>query len=164
MEIDKIEEEIYENGNRKINIGVRAYSELKLKLSDEAKGLGISLSEHCENILITHAGLLEEVNELTKALEVLKQNNASLESSLAEVDLVSFNKKIHLLTDENVLLRNSIAELRSNQLIYSDPRLAYLFNKVKGKSDSIITDKGEMNITFNNPKDVLLALIYSYNL
>jgi len=89
MEIDKIEEEIYENGNRKINIGVRAYSELKLKLSDEAKGLGISLSEHCENILITHAGLLEEVNELTKALEVLKQNNASLESSLAEVDLVS---------------------------------------------------------------------------
>lgn len=32
MDIDKIEEEIFENGNRKINIGVRAYSELKLKL------------------------------------------------------------------------------------------------------------------------------------
>lgn len=164
MEIDKIEEEIYENGNRKINIGVRAYSELKLKLSDEAQGLGISLSEHCENILITHARLLEEVNELTKALELLEHKNVSLEATLAGIDLASFNKRIRLLSEENALLKNSLEELRSNQQIYFDSRLAYLFNKVKGKSDSIITDKGEMNITFNNPKDVLLALIYSYNL
>jgi hypothetical protein len=164
MEIDKIEEEIYENGNRKINIGVRAYSELKLKLTDEAKGLGISLSEHCENVLITHAGLLEKVNELTLAMEGLKQKNASQESALAGIDLASFNKKIRLLSDENSLLKSSLQELRSNQVIYSDPRLEYLFRKVKGKSDIIITDKGEMNITFNTPKDVLLALIYSYTL
>lgn len=164
MDLEKIENEIYENGNRKINIGIRAYSELKLKLSDEAQGLGISLSEHCENILITHAGLLEKANELKSDIETLKEKNAHLESSLAEIDVVSFNKKIRLLTDENALLKSSLAELRSNQQIYSDPRLAYLFNKVKGRSDTIITDKGEMNIIFNTPKDVLLGLIYSFNL
>lgn len=164
MDLEKIGDEIYENGNRKINIGVRAYAELKLKLSDEAEGLGISLSEHCENNLITHAGLLEKVNELTSALDSLKEKNALLESSLAGIDLVSFNKKISLISDENALLKISIAELRSNQLIYSDPRLTYLFNKVKGRSDTIITDKGEMNITFDTPKDVLLGLIYSFNL
>jgi hypothetical protein len=164
MDIDKIEEEIFENGNRKINIGVRAYSELKLKLSDEAQGLGISLSEHCENILITHAGLLEKVSELTKTVEILKQKNTSLESSLAEIDLTRFNTKIKLLTNENSLIKKSLEELKSNQQIYSDLRLIYLFNKVKGKSDSIITDNGELNLVYNTPKDVLLALIYSYKL
>jgi hypothetical protein len=164
MDIDKIEEEIFENGNRKINIGVRAYSELKLKLSDEAKVLGISLSEHCENILITHAGLLEEVNKLTKSLEDLKQLNNSLESSLKEVDINKFNSKIKQLNDDNVQLNNVLRELKSNQQIYSDLRLQYLYHKVKGKSDSIITDNGVLNIVHNTPKDVLLALIYSYKL
>ena len=55
-------------------------------------------------------------------------------------------------------------ELNSNQQIYSDQRLESLFNKVKGKSDIIITDNGEMNIIYNTPKDVLLALIYSYKI
>ena len=164
MDIDKIEEEIFENGNRKINIGVRAYSELKLKLSDEAKVLGISLSEHCENILITHAGLLEEVNKLTKSLEDLKQLNNSLESSLNEVDINRFNAKIKQLNDDNVQLNKVLMELKSNQQIYSDLRLQYLYNKVKGKSDNIITDNGELNIVYNTPKDVLLALIYSYKI
>ncbi len=164
MDLEKIENEIYENGNRKINIGVRCYSELKLKLSDEAQGLGIYLSEHCENILITHAGLLEKKNELDSTIEKLEEKIRSLEATLAEIDLVSFNKKISMLAEENTGLKNRLAELKSNQQIYLDPRLAYLFNKVKGKSDTIITDKGEMNITYNTPKDVLLALIYSYNL
>jgi hypothetical protein len=164
MDIDKIEEEIFENGNRKINIGVRAYSELKLKLSDEAKVLGISLSEHCENILITHAGLLEEVNILTKSLEDLKQINNSLESSLKEVDINRFNSKIKQLTDDNIQLNKVLMELKSNQQIFADSRLLYFFSKVKGKSDSIITDNGELNIVYNTPKDVLLALIYSFKL
>ena len=32
------------------------------------------------------------------------------------------------------------------------------------KTDTIMTDKGQMNITLNTPKDVLYALIYSHNL
>ena len=32
------------------------------------------------------------------------------------------------------------------------------------KTDTIMTDKGQMNITLNTPKDVLFALIYSHNL
>ncbi len=164
MDLEKIENEIYENGNRKINIGIRAYSELKLKLSDEARELGISLSEYGENILITHAGLLERINELNSTNEKLEEKIRSLEETLAAIDLVSFNKKISMLANQNTGLKNRIAELRSNEQIYSDPRLAYLFNKVKGKSDIVITDNGEMNITFNTLKDVLLALIYSFKL
>jgi hypothetical protein len=164
MTTEKIEEEISENGIRKINIGVRAYSELKLKLTDEAKRLGISLSEHCEKILITHAGLLEKVNKLTTAVELLKKGNASLESALAGADLESLTRKIRLLSDENELLKGRLKELQSNQQIYLEPRLAYLFTKVKGKTDNIMTDGGAMNITFNTQKDVLLALIYSYKL
>ena len=57
-----------------------------------------------------------------------------------------------------------IEELNLNHEIYSDSRLLYLFKEVKGQRDTIITDAGEMNITFNTPKDVLLALIYSHTL
>ena len=164
MEIKKIENEIIENGNRKITIGVRAYSELKLKLSDEAIALGISLSEHCENILITHAGLLEEVNTLKSLLEEITQKNANLEDVLASNNLQQYKNKINILSDENLLLKKNILELKSNQEIFLDSRLAYLFNRVKGKQDTILTDTGQMNITFNSPKDVLQALIYSFKL
>lgn len=164
MEIEKIEEEIFENGNRKINIGVRAYAELKLKLTEESNSLGISLSEHCEKILITHSSLLDKIKILTDEVEELKQKNTSVESSLPKFDLSSYNKKSQKLNDENSLLKKKVMELNSNQQIYSDQRLESLFNKVKGKSDIIITDNGEMNIIYNTPKDVLLALIYSYKI
>ena len=155
MEIEKIEEEIFENGNRKINIGVRAYAELKLKLTEESNSLGISLSEHCEKILITHSSLLDKIKILTDEVEELKQKNTSVESSLPKFDLLSYNKKTQKLNDENSFLKKKVMELNSNQQIYSDQRL---------ESDIIITDNGEMNIIYNTPKDVLLALIYSYKI
>jgi hypothetical protein len=164
MDIEKIENEIIENGNRKVNIGVKAYSELKLKLSDEAKALEISLSEHCENILITHSGLLEEVKVLSNQLEELKQKNSSLNETIASNDSLQLKNKISTLTEENVQLKKYILELKSNQQIFADSRLEYLFKRVKGQRDTIITDIGEMNITFNTPKDVLLALIYSFTI
>ena len=95
----------------------------------------------------------------------LKRNkNANLEHSLASNDPLKFKSKIDALSEENALLKKSIQELKSNLQIYSDPRLAYLFSKVKGRTDTIMTDKGQMNITLNTPKDVLFALIYSHNL
>ena len=143
---------------------MRAYSELKLKLSNEAKSLKLSLSEHCENILINHANLLEKVKVLGYKVEELKQKNAFLKTSFSQVDVSNFNKKIQQVTNENSLLKNKLMELKSNQQIYSDPRLYDIFNEVKGESAKIITDKGQINITFNTPKDVLLALIYSYKI
>ena len=164
MNTEKIEDEIIENGNRKVNVGVRVYPEQKLNLIDAAKSVDVSLSEYCENILINHPSLLEEVNNLTYQLDDLKQKNADMERSLESNNSQQFISKINTLSEENAVLKKSIQELKSNQQIYSDPRLAYLFSKVKGKTDTIMTDKGQMNITLNTPKDVLFALIYSHNL
>lgn len=162
MKTEKIEDEIIENGNRKVNVGVRVYPEQKCNLIDAAKAVEVSLSEYCENILVTQPGLLEEVNNLTYQLDDLKQKNANLEHSLASNEPLKFKSKIAALSEENALLKKSIQELKSNLQIYSDPRLAYLFSKAKGQSDTIMTDNGQMKITFNTPKDVLLALIYSH--
>lgn len=185
MKTEKINKEITETGNRKINIGVRAYSELKLKLTDKAKALGISLSEYCENILATHEGLMEEINQLKierddsnqknfglmkviKLIKIENENlsftNADLEDALSKVNMIDFDSKIKQLTYENSLLKIENMNLKSSQQIYSDPRLIYLFNKVKGLNDIIITDKGQINITYNSPKDLLFALIYSFKI
>ena len=164
MEREKIEDEIIQNGNRKVNIGVRAYPELKFNLIDASNALEVSLSDYCENILITHPGLLEEVNKLNLQVEDLKLKIANQERSLASNDHLKFKSKINTLFEENALLKKNIEELNLNHEIYSDSRLAYLFKEVKGQRDTIITDAGEMNITFNTPKDVLLALIYSHSL
>ncbi|MFN5458599.1 MAG: hypothetical protein ACK5AY_01695 [Bacteroidota bacterium] len=164
METKKIIKEISENGHRKVNIGVKAFSELKLKLSDEAKELGISLSEHCENILITHSDLLCKIKSIEAELEELRLVNASLTNSLSKIDLSSLNKKINDLNDENTLVKKQLAVLKNDLQIFSDSRLNDLYQQVKGKSDKILTDNGEMNITFKSPKDVLLALIYSYSI
>jgi hypothetical protein len=164
MNLEKIEDEIIQNGNRKVNIGVRVYPEEKLNLIDAAKAVQVSLSEYCENILITQPALLEEVNNLTYQVEDLKQKNANLENSLASNEPLKLKININTLFEENALLKKNIEELNLNHEIYSDSRLAYLFKEVKGQRDTIITDAGEMNITFNTPKDVLLALIYSHTL
>jgi len=164
MNLEKIEDEIIQNGNRKVNIGVRAYPELKFNLIDASNALEVSLSEYCENILITHPGLLEEVNKLNLQVEDLKLKIANQERSLASNDQLKFKSKINTLFEENALLKKNIEELNLNHEIYSDSRLAYLFKEVKGQRDTIITDAGEMNITFNTTKDVLLALIYSHTL
>ena len=162
MEEEQIKKEILENGTRKINIGVRAYSELKLKLTDESKALGVSLSEYCENILITHPGLLEESNFLKAERDNLIQQIVDLKEELSKVNLSEFNTKIKMLTEDNSIMKKEIMHYKSNQQIYSDPRLLYLLKQVKGMSDTIITDKGELIITFNTTKDVLLGLIYSF--
>lgn len=164
MNLEKIEDEIIQNGNRKVNIGVRAYPELKFNLIDAAKAVEVSLSEYCENILITHPGLLEEVNKLNLQVEDLKQKIANQERFLASNDQLKLKSNINTLFEENALLKKNIEELNLNHEIYSDSRLAYLFKEVKGQRDTIITDAGEMNITFNTTKDVLLALIYSHTL
>lgn len=164
MKREKIEDEIFENGNRKVNIGVRVYPEEKLNLIDAAKAVEVSLSEYCENILITQPALLEEVNNLTCQVEDLKQKNANLEHSLASNEPLKFKNKIVALSEENLLLKKVIEELSFDHEIYSDLRLAYLFKAVKGQRDTIMTDAGEMHITFSTPKDVLMALIYSHTL
>ena len=64
MNIETIVHEIRNNGSRKIVLGVRCFPELKNKLSQEATELGISMSEHSENILLNKDKTIEEIKAL----------------------------------------------------------------------------------------------------
>ena len=162
MNSKKNKEKIFKNGNRKVNIGVRASAELKLKLSEESNSIGKTISGYCENILINRFSLQNKT--LTDLAEDLKQKNNSLESSLLQMDVSNYKKNIQKLNDENSLLKKRIIELNSNLQIYSEPQLLHLFNKVKGKSDKIKTNNGEISIIYNSPIDVLFALIHSFKI
>lgn len=164
MEIDKIEEEFYENGNRKINIGVKTLPEIKLNLAEQARQIGITLSEHCENILSNHSSLLSEIDDLRIRVEELNSIIKGLRKELETNNDTKYKNENEVLKREKTLLANKVTELNSNLGIYTDTRLLNLFSRVKGKKDVISTDNGEMHIIFNSPKDLLLALIYSYTL
>ena len=164
MKTETNERESAPNEHTKINIGVRTLPELKLNLTEEAKSLGIKLSEHCENILSNHWTLLAEVETLNSRLDETNIVNQELRDAVAKNNNSKHKDENESLKRDNAQLTNKIAELNSNLKIYEDPRLLDLFRRVKGRKDTIITDQGEMNIVFNSPKDLLLALIYSYTL
>ena len=164
MKPETNERESVPNENTKINIGVRTPPELKLQLAEGAKDLGIKLSEHCENILANHGALLGEIENLNLLNNEACQLNQQLRDALAKNNNSKHKDENETLKRDKAQLTNKIAELNANLKIYEDKRLLDLFRRVKGRKDTITTDNGEMNIVFNSPKDLLLALIYSYTL
>ena len=160
MNTEKIVEEIIATGNRKVNIGVRAFGELKYQLGIEAKDLGISLCEYSENILINRKN--NGCKELEAAVVALNE----------EVDRVHvlLNDSIEIHQNEMAQARFEINELKrkvamqNQQLgLFQNTRLLELFAKAKGKKDEIeLPDGQKIQITYNTTKDVLTALIYSF--
>lgn len=164
MKLATNQQELNAADNLKINIGVRAFPELKLKLSKDAKQLAVTLSEHCENILSNHCFLVSELEKFKKELEEVNKQNIKLREELNFIKDSNFNNENLILKRNNLQLLNKIKELNTYVIIFQDKRLLYLFDRVKGKNDIITTDQGVLNITFNSPKDVILALIYSYTI
>lgn len=123
-------------------ISIRALPALKNHLLQEAMQLGITLSQHCENLIST-------------TLKI-KQDLSALRLSEAE--------KIKQIED----LKNEIAGrsiIDTNTSILTDERLLFLFQKLKGKSDSIENAYGEdFPIIYKEPGDVLRGIIYSIKL
>lgn len=123
-------------------ISIRALPALKNHLLQEAIQLGITLSQHCENLIST-------------TLKI-KQDLAALRLSEAE--------KIKQIED----LKNEIGArpvLDTNISLLTDERLLYLFEKLKGKIDHIENSYGEdFSITYKHPSDLLKAFIYSAKL
>jgi predicted nuclease with TOPRIM domain len=156
-------EEIQNNGSRKIVVGVRCYPELKLKLIKEAKELGITISEHSENILLNKDKLLGEKC-------ILESELAEVEKILAEtLELLDVCKKDFAgtckeLEQENYELTKINSELKDQVTLFNDKRLLELFALVKGKKDSISLSNGKFYLVqYNSPKDLLHAMIYSFN-
>lgn len=173
MNIDKIAAEIEINGSRKINIGVRAYPELKNKLSEEASGLGITLSEYCENILLNKELIPNEKKYSMQEVETLRGKVSKLNSLLADgvnqhkdemenrKKLIAENEKLNI---ENTDLKTKMGLKDGLLALYSDKRLLDLFGQLKGQKVSINTSEGQKHFTYNQPKDLLEVMIYSFKL
>jgi len=163
MDIETIKDEILENGNRKINIGLRCYGELKLALIDESKNIGITLSEHCENILINHPLLITELQETKDEIEKLKKKVLELEQ-FSKSKSTQQKPENNALMIENNFLKNKVNEMNLEIELFSNTQLLYLFEKVKGIKDTINGSDGQTySITYSQPKDLILAMIYSFN-
>lgn len=123
-------------------ISIRALPALKNHLLQEAMQLGITLSQHCENLIST-------------TLKI-KQDLAAIRLSEAE--------KIKEIKD----LKNEIAAKSitvTGSAILSDERLLFIFSKLKGTKDRVKNAFGkDFDITYNSPEDVLKSLIYFTNL
>lgn len=162
--METIEEEIFTNGTRKINIGLRCYAELKLQLTKEAENLGITLSEHCENVLLNRDNLQGEKENALKRIIILEKKITEQRNSFDkqnEQDKAAIEK----LNRENGDLQKSISMMNNQLAIFSDKCLLELFAKLKGQNDIIETPEGQKHpITYNNPKDLLTAMIYSFKL
>lgn len=107
----------------------------------ESIGLGITLSQHCENIISTR-------NETQKKLEELLKSN------------IEKDRQIEKLTKEAIAMQQ-----KQLPAIFQDERLLFLFNKLKDKSDNVDNAYGEnFPIIYSNTEDVLKAIIYSIKL
>lgn len=173
------------NGNRKIMLGVRCFSELKAKLIAESKNLGISLSEYCESILQNKDTLLSEKDFANMELKLKKENILLIEAKFEEVkfqyknDILKVSKEndrimdesdainmdFQRVTHENMKLRADLKLLSQQVAIFSDKRLLFLFEELKGKVDTIYSPNGQKYIIkYNHPKDLLEAMIHSFNI
>lgn len=172
MSPETIEEEIQNNGSRKINIGVRCYPELKNKLSAEATDLGITLSEHTENILLNKDTLLIEKENAKEEAQEHKTEVLKLKALLADYvnKLKDEVEKGRRLKAENEKLNFECRDIKEKMIIkddqltlYSNKRLLDLFEKLEGFKDTIDTPDGQkIQITYDTPKKILEAMLYSY--
>lgn len=177
--------EIATKGNRKIMLGVRCFSELKAKLIAESKNLDISLSEYCESILQNKDTLLSEKDFANMELALKKENILLIEAKFEEVkfqyknDILKVNKEndrimnendaikkdFQKVTHENFKLRADLKLLSQQVAIFSDKRLLFLFEKLKGKTDTIYSTNGNKYIIkYNHPIDLLEVMIHSFNI
>ncbi len=164
MNTETIEEEILINGSRKIVLGVRIFPELKNKLSQEAHGLGITISEHSENILLNKESLLGDKDNSLK-------ENVELKKQMVELSQQLLNSNAnHKTESEN--FKKCIAELQSyvsvvkgQVALHSDKRLLHLLSQLQGRKDTIETPEGQkFSVTYNTTTDLIAAMIYSFQL
>ena len=162
MDMETIEDEITSNGNRKINIGLRCYAELKFKLTEEAQNLGISLSEYCENILLNKDTILAANQNFINEMQVLNQEMIEVLKTFEETKS-NYQTELKKVKSENDSLKREVHELNNQVALFTNKQLLFLFEKVKGQKDLIDAPDGQKyTVTYNSPKDLIEAMIYSF--
>ncbi len=154
MEPNENPDEGLETSSAKVVTGVRTHPELKMQLTEEGGDCGMSTSEYCEMILFNRHKEKAE-NERLRALVAVLQTQVS----------ATGGKQFEVVQAELEQLRKKITEQNNQLAIFSDNRLLYLYENVKGKKDTV-EDAYHPNfsITYNSTVDVLKALIYSTKL
>lgn len=191
METKENPDEGFETSSAKVVTGVRTQPELKMQLTEEGGDCGMSTSEYCEMLLLNRhkdKAEIEQLRELVgvlqkgkekqqtqeaareKQLEVALAENERLRELVAVLQKGNEKRQTQAATGvkqaeaeaEIVQLRKQLEEQNNQLAIYSDQRLIYLYENVKGKKDIVENAYGDnFEITYDTPVQVLLALIYS---
>lgn len=159
----------------KVVMGIRMMPTLKGELLEESSWAGMSASEYGEVILLNRHKPSPEMEKLSlkvaeqqQEIELLTQlsnNQAQEVEKLKTGGAVVDNKQLELLKKENEQLRLEIKGLNDQSAILNDQRLLFLFEHLKGKSDTVENAYGkDFNITYRSTREVLLALIYNTKL
>lgn len=116
-------------------LSVRLDAAAKQRLIDDARNLGMKMSERAEQILL---------------LGIYKRND---------------QEQIEQLQAQVKDLTQKLDEAQTRLQILNDPRLLSLFEQVKGRDDEIITPEGTRYSTnYSNTEKLLYAMIYSFTL
>ena len=162
MDMESIKKEIRANGNRKVNIGVRGYPELKYKLAENAQNLGMTLSEYCENILLNNDTIILENRNYIDEIEILNQQMLEIKKIFEEASS-KYQTTLKEVKSENDHLKRAVDILKNQVTLFTNKQLLLLFEKLKGQKDLIDAPDGQKYIiTYNSPKDLLEAMIYSF--
>jgi predicted nuclease with TOPRIM domain len=145
-------------------LGLRVTPQLKQELSIEAGKLGISLSERGEDILLNRNLISAQLDRTKQELETEKGKGNALKQELERSKGNHF-EAISAHKDELSKLQQQVAELNAGAELLKDERLLHLFAIVKGRKDEVENTNGKnFAITYNSPKDLLIAMIYSFEL
>ena len=159
-----------EKSSAKVVTGVRTTPILKNEVMYESSEAGMSVSEYLEVILLNRHKESPEMDRLTKKVTEQEQEISRLTKMSAEQfqqiekmkaqEAAAGNKQT-----ENDQLRKKNEELTNRLIIYSDERLLYLFEHVKGKSDTVENAYGDnFKITYQSTYEVLKAILYNTKL
>ncbi len=156
----EIDYEAIENATSKITTGFRCDPELKLQMAEEATNLGITLSEHLENILCNRNAFAIEKAQLKGEIEkhIREKEVQSLEISRLKNESEAQKKELEQLQTKVAVAAPVVGFL-------SHPFLLNLFDKLKGQKDIIDGSDGKKySFEYKSPSDLLLAMIYSFKL
>lgn len=144
-----------ENATKTVT-SVRMSPALKKRLTDEARRCGMSTSEYCDLILHNreesaplHHRIIQLEAEIGALRKTLEESQATTQRQIAA----------------NSQLTAELSHWKNQAEIFKDPRLQFLFGKLRGKSDKVENAYGDdFEIIYDSPQKVLIALIYSTKL
>ncbi len=152
-----------ETSSAMVNIGVRGSARLKDEISSEASGVGQTISEYAALILYNR---FKDKDELEKLKQTLAERDKTIvELNAKAVKVEKLEAEIATYQKENVDLKKLVEKLSSENSIFQDKRLLYLYEHLKGKKERVKNGYGDdFDLLYDSPVAVLMALIYSSKL